>query len=187
MMEISTVLLAPIPVPFRSIKMMARVQCRTISTPPTIIPLQVIDVGHFSTPAFADIDNDGDYDCLAGNQQGLIAYLENIGDPSNPIFFWHEDDTNPLHSVDVGEYSSPSFVDYDGDGDLDCFIGEIDGTILFYLNTGDEFNPIFAHLVGNDNPYYGVDVGDFSSPVFVDFDNDGKLDFFVGAGDESMR
>ena len=30
---------------------------------------------------------------------------------------------NPLNAVDVGDYSAPAFVDIDGDGDLDAFIG----------------------------------------------------------------
>ena len=43
---------------------------------------------------------------------------------------------NPLNAVGVGDYSAPAFVDIDGDGDKDAFIGAGDGTLCYYKNTG---------------------------------------------------
>ena len=43
--------------------------------------------------------------------------------------------TNPFGLTDVGSYSSPVFVDIDGDGDLDAFIGERFGGIRYFENT----------------------------------------------------
>lgn len=38
------------------------------------------------SPAFADLDNDGDYDIAVGNDDGPIEYFENTGTPDNPNF-----------------------------------------------------------------------------------------------------
>ncbi len=45
------------------------------------------------------------------------------------------------------------------------------------------FNPPFTEVTGTDNPFDGVDVGDYSAPSFADLDGDGDLDAFIGAGD----
>ena len=36
------------------------------------------------------------------------------------------------------------------------------------------------YTVGVDNPFNGVDVGSYAKPTFVDVDNDGDMDAFVG-------
>ncbi len=43
--------------------------------------------------------------------------------------------TNPFGLSDVGSASTPTFVDIDGDGDLDAFVGSGTGNTLFYRNT----------------------------------------------------
>jgi len=40
-------------------------------------PFNRVDVGDDSAPAFADIDNDGDYDAFVGEEEGAIAFFEN--------------------------------------------------------------------------------------------------------------
>ena len=44
---------------------------------------------------------------------------------------------NPFNGVNVGSYSTPTFVDIDNDGDFDAFIGSQTGRILYYKNTSD--------------------------------------------------
>ena len=89
------------------------------------------------------------------------------------------------------------FVDIDNDDDSDLFIGKSDGRIAYFLNQGSTIDPRFK-LITED---YGVlhagvdeqsnptifrrviDVGENAAPEFVDIDNDGDMDMFIGSND----
>ena len=43
---------------------------------------------------------------------------------------------NPWDGIDVGLNSVPTFADIDGDGDLDLIVGEENGNLNYYENTG---------------------------------------------------
>jgi hypothetical protein len=84
-------------------------------------PFGLADVGSNATPSFADLDGDGDLDAFMGESGGDAKFFENTGTATSPAFAAASD--NPFGLTDVGSYSSPSFADLDGDGDLDAFIG----------------------------------------------------------------
>ena len=92
---------------------------------------------------------------------------------------------NPFNGVDVGSSAAPTFVDVDSDGDMDAFVGNEDGNILHFKNTGSVTNPTFVEQTGTDNPFNGVDVGSYAAPTF--FDTDGDLDVLIGTGDGNLR
>ena len=94
----------------------------------------------------------------------------------NPTYIQRTGSDNPFNGVDVGTASTPSFADLDNDGDLDAFIGENNGNIFYYRNDGGTFNQV----MGENNPFNGVNVGISSKPSFADLDNDGDLDAFIG-------
>ena len=146
-------------------------------------PFNGVDVGDSSTPSFVDVDADGDMDAFLGVLSGSILFYENTGTPLAPIFSEQTGAANPFDGVDVGDSSAPGFVDVDADSDLDAFIGENDGTILFYKNTGTPLVPVFTVQTGAANPFDGVDVGAGSTPAFVDVDADGDMDAFFGESD----
>ena len=143
-------------------------------------PLNAATGGYYSAPAFVDVDGDGDMDAFIGRADGTISYYKNTGIAATPVFVLQTGAANPFNGVDVGSYSSPAFVDIDGDGDKDAFIGKGDGTIDFYKNTGTSAAPVFTLQSGVANPLNGIDVGDYSAPAFVDIDGDGDMDLFVG-------
>ena len=131
-----------------------------------------------SDPTFVDIDGDGDQDCFIGEYDGTINYYKNEGNAGSATFTAQTDGNNPFNGVDVGSgeaNSSPAFVDIDGDGDQDCFIGEYDGTINYYKNEGNSSSPTFTLTTGGSNPFNGVDVGYDASPAFVNIDGDASL------------
>lgn len=134
----------------------------------------LISVTDRCTPVFADIDDDGDFDFFSGEREGNLNLFRNTGSATNPIFAL---ESKNFAAIDVGSLSAPTLADIDNDGDLDLFIGERDGNINFYRNTGTGTNPIFTLETEN---YVAIDVGLFSTPTFTDIDQDGDLDLFIG-------
>ncbi|MES2943070.1 MAG: FG-GAP-like repeat-containing protein [Pseudomonadota bacterium] len=153
-----------------------------VTTPVFAVPLEnpygLGDVAYLARPRLVDMDGDGDLDAFIGNVYGDTLLFLNTGTASSPAFAAAS--TNPYGLADVGSSASPSFVDIDGDGDLDAFIGNWSGNTLLYLNTGTASSPAFA-MTGT-SPYGLGDVGSQASPSFVDIDGDGDLDAFIGNG-----
>jgi len=142
-------------------------------------PLAAIVAANHSTPAFADIDGDGDFDAFIGQQTGSVLFYRNAGNSINPVFI-PDVAGNPLTSVAVANSSSPSLVDIDGDGDLDAFVGERFGSMRFYRNNGTVTVPAFAADIPG-NALAGFDVGYIGAPAaFADIDRDGDIDAFIG-------
>ncbi len=142
-------------------------------------PLNGVNVGYNSSPTFADVDKDGDFDAFIGEKDGIINYFENDGGTFTEITVA----ANPFNGFDVGDNSSPTFADVDGDGDLDAFIGETGGNINYFENDGGTF----TEITGAANPFNGVNVGSLSTPTFADVDGDGDLDAFIGEFDGNIN
>jgi Ca2+-binding RTX toxin-like protein len=146
----------------------------------TANPFNGIDVGYSSVPTLADLDGDGDQDALVGEFDGNLNYYENTGTASAPVFTARKGTANPFNGVDVNFYSTPTFADLDSDGDLDALVGEYEGTMSYFENTGTVSAPVFTARTGTANPFNGVDLGFHSNPTFADLDDDGDLDALVG-------
>jgi len=133
-----------------------------------------------ASPAFGDIDGDGDKDAFIGTGNS-VAYYKNTGTASAPVFTVQSGVSNPFNGVSIlNGWVAPALVDIDGDGDLDAFIGGWDGTMKYYKNTGTASAPVFTLQSGVSNPLNGVDVGYLSTPGFVDIDKDGDMDVLIG-------
>ena len=127
-------------------------------------PFGGIDVGTFSRPSLADLDGDGDLDAVIGENLGTLNYYENTGTGLAPTFTVRTGSANPFTGIDVGVSSATNLVDLDGDGDFDAVVGEDDGTLNYFENTGTTLAPAYVLRTGIVNPFNSIDVGFGSTP-----------------------
>lgn len=123
-------------------------------------------------PAFADLDQDGDEDMIAGDEDGWLHYFENIAPAGADMDLSLV--SARIDSINVGTRAVPSFYDQNGDDLVDLIVGERAGTINLILNTSTN-NEVHFELV--DNFWLDVNVQEpplpigFSSPLVVQLDS----------------
>ncbi|WP_240592737.1 FG-GAP repeat domain-containing protein, partial [Macromonas bipunctata] len=140
-------------------------------------PFGLVNVGYGADSAFADIDGDGDLDALVGNSAGDIRLFANTGNASSAAFAAAS--TNPFGLANVGGRASLTVADVDADGDLDILVGNSNGDMLLFANTGAATTlPAFAAAI--TNPLGLAHVDSNASPALADIDADGDLDVLVG-------
>ena len=140
--------------------------------------LQGIDLLTYTSPAFYDIDNDGDLDMFLGTQSdpnqpswsGKVHFFLNVGTATQPHF---QLQTENLFQGIVGYNLAPAFGDVDGDGEVDAIIGDSNGYLHYFKGEGD-LQFINMGLVEN------IDLSGNSDPILMDADGDGDLELLVG-------
>jgi penicillin G amidase len=120
--------------------------------------------------AWADVDADGDPDLLLGftplkDASVLKLYRNNAG-----TFVDATSDAGLV--VPTGAVRQPAWIDYDGDGDLDLFIGFRDRPNALYRNDAGKLTDVAASI-GLDDKRRTV------GAVWFDYDEDGDLDVAV--------
>lgn len=143
-------------------------------------PTTPIPINDHSRLAFVDLDGDGWDDAVMHSLFPNVA----AGIPFEHLVFMNGRDgtfrnasqESGLRDVQAGFFA---FGDVDGDGDVDCFAGldtDLAGkTSVLLLNDGA------GHFTAR--PSSGLETKSHpGNAVFADFDNDGKLDIFLGNG-----
>jgi hypothetical protein len=124
-------------------------------------------------PTFGDLDNDGDKDLIIGDLTGQLHYFENIAGAGNTADFVLTQpgitDANG-EVIDVGQFATPYLIDIDRNGTTDLVIGERNGNLNYYKNTGTSADYVFTLISEN---FGGIDLpGDlnegFAVPFFID-------------------
>lgn len=141
-----------------------------------------------------DLDFDGKKDLIAspnvsandGNQINFresVWFYHNSGTETLPVFDFRQTDFLQSETIDLGENASPAFADFDGDGDLDLFVGHsgqpthngMKASIYLFENTG---NPTQPEFVWRESNYLNLNQlnGSNLKLFFADFNRDGSLD-----------
>lgn len=164
------------------------------SEPIPFPPNDPLATSGYNAPTLGDIDGDGDLDMLVGVLGGAFNPNRTVIDN----FYYLEQvarnefivrTSRFLPNLDVGSESVPTFVDWDGDGDLDLLVSnklEQDGTptsrIYRFENTGGAAQPRFElrdRLPIEGDYHY--------TPAFGDLDGDGALDMVLGTWRSDLR
>ena len=139
------------------------------------------------TPTFSDIDNDGDLDFFTGNMTGTLTHYENTGmEGGIPQFEFITDSWQDIYIVggmrtdDRHGASAITFIDLDGDGDLDLSWGDYFQQSLYIIwNSGTPESPEMYEVTTQYPSNDPIISAGQNMPTFADLDGDGDDDLFV--------
>ncbi len=93
--------------------------------------------------AMADLNADDYSDLVIGLQNGRLAYVQGL---ENGQFDFNNLIENAW-DIDVGSTAHPTFLDANNDGLIDLLIGERNGNLNLYTNTGSAESPLFGIVI----------------------------------------
>jgi hypothetical protein len=137
-----------------------------------------LEIGKSTAPSFIDLDKDGLLDMIVGNQGGYLHHYKQDAIHSTSFTLVSES----FNEIKVDGRATPAFIDLDNNGLLDMLVGQQNGTINHYQQ--DTLNSTSFTLISDS--LCGIDIGKWSVPTFVDLDDDGLLDMFIGENSGSI-
>jgi len=165
----------------------SNVNAQAAFTTPVQNPFNLDSTYYIAFTATADLDNDGDADLLVGESYGNLQYFENTGNSTSPSFAAPVQNPFSLTASGLGNWAEPSFVDLDGDGDLDLLISELqynattysnNSSLRYFENIGTSSVPNFTTPLINP---FGLPTLNNAAVLceFADLDNDGDFDIMM--------
>ncbi|MEM7659942.1 MAG: FG-GAP-like repeat-containing protein [Bacteroidota bacterium] len=106
-------------------------------------------------PTLGDLDNDGDLDMILGKADGSLDFYRNTSVSPTNVLPQFSLEISDFEGIDVGGSASPVLFDLNQDGLLDLVVGERDGNLNYYENTGTAEVPAFTLI---SNTFGGVNV-----------------------------
>jgi len=146
-----------------------------------------LQTGLNNTPAFADIDDDNDFDYFFGALSGKLEFHRNVGDSLNHSFEYETDyydsvlafSGGPIETGESGHgFSYINFSDVDNDNDLDLFFGDIFNLNVYYFQ--NDGTPIVSDLNHVTDSFLPMNTRGFNHPVLADLDDDTDKDMILG-------
>ncbi len=95
--------------------------------------------------AVGDLNGDGLFDIVVGEQKGNVLFYPNQGTLGNPKFTGCRPLTDQYGPIDVGWYASPYLYDWNNDGLLDMLVGTAHNVILWWKNVGTATDYAFEY------------------------------------------
>lgn len=143
---------------------------------PQTNPFGIVPASVLAAPEAVDLDGDGDFDLIVGEEYGMFKYYQNVGTATSPAFAAPQ--TNPFGLTAVLYYNFPAAMDMDGDGDFDLLVGEEYGNLKYFENVGTATAPSFTTPAQNP---FNLGPGMYIAfPDAADLDGDGDLDIIIG-------
>jgi hypothetical protein len=140
----------------------------------------VLSHSSFLAPFVVNWNTGNRKDLIIGDRTGKVRFYQNTAQDANPSF----NVATAQQIVEISDSAIPFVVDWNNDNKKDLVVGDGNGNLHLFINTGTDDSPTFGSSTLIEANGVPIDVGDNAAPfVVIDFNNDGKKDLLIGGVD----